>query len=141
MDDLVVGQKLWCRNGETVAIKDISDNEIHVVYRGVVHARPKSVVGYKLFVSQLHAQAANQPQDDNKAPEQSYAQKLRASSLDGQEAFSSCSNCMVNKRGDCFGAVHVCADFMPVPTVDREIQDAWPAYGDATRFRRKGRCK
>ena len=46
-----------------------------------------------------------------------------------------CNNCMILKKGDCFGKVEVCSDYKPIPIVYKKEKEKWPKYGDATMFR------
>ncbi len=47
----------------------------------------------------------------------------------------SCKNCMVMKRGECFGKKNICEDYRYSPRVTEEIKRTWPDYGDATAIR------
>ena len=48
-----------------------------------------------------------------------------------------CSNCIVFRRGDCFGQSTICEDFSYAHAFTKEETKFWPTEGDATRFRQK----
>ena len=47
----------------------------------------------------------------------------------------SCKECMILKRGDCFGAKEICDLFKFSPAVTKREKERWPQYGDATAFK------
>ena len=49
-----------------------------------------------------------------------------------------CKNCMLLKKGDCFGKDNICEDYRYAPDMDDEKRKNWPKYGDATFFRMHG---
>lgn len=46
-----------------------------------------------------------------------------------------CKDCMMLKRGDCFGEKEICDLFKVSPSVMKEEKERWPQYGDATAFK------
>ena len=49
MDKLYFGQTLWCQNGETVIITEITETKLKVKYKGKIYTREKVIIGDKLF--------------------------------------------------------------------------------------------
>ena len=120
MVDLMVGQKLWCLNGETVVLKRISENTINVVYCGKEYTRPTNIIGKKLFVSLGEARSAGQIQKLNKED------RL----IEHEDAARHYSH-RTRKRpteAEC-----VCDDTIHLSSSN--IKAYWPKYGDATRLR------
>ena len=48
---LYVGQTLTCNNGEEVTVTKVAENTITIEYKGKLYQRPKTIVGYKLFLN------------------------------------------------------------------------------------------
>ena len=46
-----------------------------------------------------------------------------------------CQDCMLLKRGDCFGEKEICDFFKFSPSVTQREKERWPQYGDATAFK------
>ena len=108
--DLVVGQRLWCTNGESVIIRKILDHELIVEYKGKLYIRNKNVLGLKLLVHQP-------PKLD--------------------ETHFKCTDCTLYRNDTCFGRKKTCEDFKCAPQPSSSELSRWPQYGDATYFRFK----
>ena len=47
---IVVGQTLYCKNGETVVVREVIENSIIVDYKDLSYERPKNIIGTMLFI-------------------------------------------------------------------------------------------
>jgi hypothetical protein len=119
MVDLHIGQRLVCSTGEKVIIKSVTTDRIWVEYRGKIYKRPKSIIGTKLFFEKTDGQLLKPKVSQN------YEYK--------------CRDCMVYRRGDCFGKMHLCDDFIASPNISRQEMDNWPSMGDASRYKARSR--
>ena len=83
--------------------------------KGKNYKRNKSIIGKKLFIL------------DNITDTQEEVVK------------QICNNCLILKKGDCFGKKVICKDYKHVASVSKEEISNWPEYGDATYYRMKSR--
>ena len=122
MYDICVGQKLVCLNGEKVIVNRITEAEIIVEYKNKLYRRSKDIIGHKLLLQKYEEQP-----------------KISKTSDYSKEYEHDCKDCMVLRRGDCFGEKKLCSFFVASPKVTKEEMDNWPKYGDATYYRMTSR--
>lgn len=154
---LYVGGSLWCKNGEEVVVSSITEDTIEVIYGGKKHSREIGIIGKKLFLK--NPTSSREPSDVETTNHRTTIGKPSetASSYSGEvhnkrnrknanmeslrreqrteQRTRKCSDCLLQRRGDCFGQKQACEDFKYAPSHNKELEDNWPKYGDATWLR------
>ena len=109
MASVHIGQKLFTTTHETAIIEHTANDVLIIKYKDKYYRRPVSIVGNKLFTS---SDCSCDMKNNN-----------------------TCNDCMVQRRGDCIGQMHICSFFRFAPTMTQSDRDNWPKYGDATCLR------
>lgn len=146
MFHLEVGQVLITTTDEEVTIIEMTDSTISVYYRGDIHTRPKSIVGKKLFFTdedrksleiekqlELKKELEYKKQldemgksgDDNEKWEE-FPEDRNLEMSNDNDKIETCKNCMLFRRGDCFGEKTICSQFKPVLSIDNNRYAHWP---------------
>lgn len=112
--NLYVGQKLECLNGEYVTIIKIFEDIIIVKYRDRLYSRLKDIVGQKLFIieNDISTYTVIEPSRETEPSNKEYT----------------CNDCMLSKRGDCFGQKNLCNHFKACPRISKSEIDSWPKF-------------
>lgn len=137
--DVSPGQYLRTKTNQYVMVEKVDGEYIYVSYKGKTHKREKAIIGEKLFSIQTRAKKLPKestkqlPKESKKTP--SADMKMEVTPI------KTCKNCMVMRRGDCFGEQNICEMFRYAPTVSEEETKKWPKYGDATLYRMKNKKK
>lgn len=112
--NLYIGQKLRCLNGEYVTIHKLFEDTIVVKYKEKLYSRPNDIIGQKLFIltKDIHVCLVTELNQEKEMPIKEYT----------------CNDCMLNKRGDCFGQIDLCNYFKPGPSLSKEELDSLPKH-------------